>query len=335
MKNPTIREIASKVGVSPSAVFLAINGKKGVSEKTRRRIVQAANEMGYVYHGESGLESIAAHSSRNIAVVLRSTLSPVEQIFYGEMLTNFIFQECDKQNLVPFLISSSQTSVTDALKNAGADGVLALGDLASVLLQEIEASDIPTVTLDSSHIDNPALSVQIAYDTAAYLGTMHLLDLGHRDIMYIGDDSMHDFNILTFRGYQKAIDEAHLLLPMDRVQIGVRNSETLHTALDTIIQRDHRPSAILCATDAYALLTIRYLHENKVRVPDDISIVGIDDLLFSHSFIPALTTVHIDTQKIVHTGISMLIRAMNREPCQSVSIPDVNLVVRESTREFR
>ena len=316
MKNPTTREIAKKAGVSPAAVSLALNGKKGISEDTRKTILKIAQSMNYNPQGNRTRENKRKTARYNIAVLFRTDLNSMDQLFYNELNIS-VMKACES---IPYNL------IFTSVRNAS----LLPSDITTVI-GEIIALEIPFVVLDSSRINFYQTAVRVEYDSAAYLATRHLIELGHRDIAFIGNDNMHDFNVLVFSGFQCATAESDISLPLNRIQIGVYNEESLYASIDNILSGADIPTALFCATDSYAILAIHYLHRKGIRIPEDISVIGIDELIHSRFTIPSLTTVRIDRDLIGKIGSELLIRKIHGEECESVMVPAGELIIREST----
>ncbi len=331
MKKITTREIAKLAGVSPAAVSLALNGKKGIGEDTRKSILKIAKELDYTPKTSIKDEKIHPKPTNNIAVLFRSNLNTIDQFFYNELNTN-IMQACknSQYNLI-FTSTCDTPALPEIMSSRNVDGIIIYGDVNTLTMEKIEELNIPFITLDSSRLPDSHLAIRVDYDNAAYLCTKHLIELGHRDIGFIGNDNMHDFNVLTFNGFQRATIENQLTLGMNRIQISVYGEDSLYNSIDNALAGSNMPTALFCTTDFYAILAIRYLHKKGLRVPDDISVIGIDNITISKYTIPALTTFDIDCELMVQKGLELLFKKMNGEESQSITLPTGHLIVREST----
>ncbi len=331
MEKITTQEIARLAGVSPSAVSIALNGKPGISEKTRARILSVVKQTGYLHHAPGRLNSASA----NIAILFRNEYPLQDRLFYTELNTS-VMEACESLSYNLLFASTfykgSQLTFSDVLRSDMLDGILTYGDVDRIVFSELKTLNIPIIVLDSSRRNGePCLSVQVDYEHAAYTATKHLIDLGHRDIAFIGNNKQHDFNLLVFEGFRRATSEADIALSTNRIQLNVYNEEALGPCIDEALGGTHLPTALFCATDFYAMRALRRLYHRGLRVPDDLSVIGIDDVLSSKYLIPSLTTMSVDRQEMGRLGIELLQKAINGEPCQSVVLPQCKLVVREST----
>ncbi len=329
MTKMTTREIARLAGVSPAAVSFALNGKRGISEETRKQIIAIAREQNY----RPLPAGPRAEKQMNFAVVFRNYLPALDKLFYTE-LNNSVMQVCDEPNISLIMMSvqiqNGEAMLPNALYMDNLDGIIVYGDLDRRIEQELEKLAIPTVVLDSSR-HGLRNAVYVDYANAAYVATRYLIDLGHRDIAYLGNDRMHDFNLQTFGGFQRATTESGLQLSTDRIQLNVYDETTLTKCIDNVFQGAAKPTALFCAADCYAIHAIRHIHSLGMRVPEDVSIVGIDDIVISPYTIPSLTTVRVDRDRIGELGLMLLKKQIAGEPCESVTLPLDELIIRESS----
>ena len=327
-KKVTNRDIAAAAGVSPTAVSFAINGKDGISEETRRLILDAARKLGYI--------TAAPRKVLNIALLFRDGLHEFEQLFYTEMATSII-DGCRTlpYNLVMTTVYHDRDDIrfSDILYSGKIDGLLVFGDPSPEILPAVKSLNIPFVILDSSRRDDSCCAVYVDYKEASLRAACCLIDQGHRDIAFIGNNnkSIQDFTLLTFRGFQKATQQHGIALNTNRIQLDISDEQTLRLAVDRALEGNVRPTALFCCSDYYAIFAIRYLHALGIRVPKDISVIGIDDILISRYLIPSLTTVVVDKERIVRQGIDLLISLIRGEPAQSVTISDFEIAVRDSS----
>ncbi len=330
MATITIKDIARLANVSTASVSFAINNRPGISEKTRKRIFKVIEETGYLYP----LSKTSNRSRSNIAILFQNNLSVLDRQFYSELNTS-ITQQCER---LPynFIIASTyykenKLIFSDILRSPDLDVIITYGDVSKEILPELKSLKIPMLILDCSREEVKKNAVHVDYAHAAYIATQHLIELGHRDIAYIGNEKLNEFDVLTFSGFQKATTAHNITLSMNRIQISVQDEKSLYKCIDHALSGAQPPTALFCTTDSYAIHAIKYLHSKGINVPGDISVVGIDDINVSQFLIPALTTVRISKDSIGELGISLLKKILNGEECESITLPDCNLIEREST----
>ncbi len=329
MKKLTVKDIATMAGVSPAAVSFALNGRKGISDQTRKQILKVVAQTNYRFTGSS-----KKSNCKNIAILFRHDIPTLDQLFYTELNASMV-AACNKLPYTLILTSvyhsEDETVLSDVLHSGNIDGIITYGDVEKLVRRDLNNLGIPIVVLDSSRKSEDQLAVRVDYELAAYKAATHLIDLGHKDIAYIGNDKLHDFNLLTFSGFQRAATEHSLPLGMNRIQLNVYDEPSLYACIDDTLKGETIPTALFCVTDYYAIHAIRYLHSKGMQVPDDISVVGIDDIAVSKFIIPSLTTVHIDRELMGSYGFELMQKCINNEPCESICLPSCDLIVREST----
>ncbi len=330
----TTRELARLAGVSPTAVSFALNGKEGISPETRRKILNIARQMNYNPKKQAASHPLSSVRLNRIAVIFHRDIQPMDMLFYTELNT-IVMQECSAKGIdmlvTQMQIVDGELRLPNCLICREVDGVLVYGDISRTYLERIKSLDIPVVELDSSRSYEGQVAVRVNYRQSAHLATMHLIDLGHRDIAYIGNEELHDFNLQIFSGFQDAISTASYPLDLSRVQLNVRDKQTVYNAVDALLSSATRPSAIFCATDLYAIYAMEYLQKKGLRIPEDISIVGIDDIEISAFTTPALTTVHVDREELARQGFGLLMKCIAEGHKQSIVLEPTHLIRRGST----
>lgn len=332
----TNRDIARMAGVSPAAVSIAVNGKDGISEETRKRILSIARQYHYCPNGAD--RRIVEGRSPYIAVLFRTDANLEDQTFYSEMGMNAMVACREKGYTLVMTYITGEDGVIElppAIRNGEVDGVLVFGDQEPGIYAELDRVGIPFVVLDSSRGVPGQHAVSVDYAEAAYQVTRHLIELGHRDIAYLSNGTLHDFNTLTLAGFQRATTEAGIALYPNRFQIDVEDTQSLRACVDKALGGPQRPTAIFCTVDIYAINMMRYLQSRGLRVPEDISVVSIDDILISQFVSPPLTTMHIDRREMITFGIEMLEQILAGHGCENRILSAPHLIVRESTAAIK
>ncbi len=335
MSQPTIRKIAEAAGVSVAAVSYVLNGKKGVSEQTREKILALIKEMNYTPNLNS--RRLILKRSFNIMVSLDTNVSTLTNSFYTEVLSAIVSRATELgYNIVLYSdkLSESNEALFHALDQKNADGVIFLRDISSELQSSMEKIGAPFVVVDS-HRTNPNYPcVRSDNNLASYIATKHLLDLGHRRIAFIGMDRLPDFYVQTFLGYKRALSEASVPLHPDWIQPDAYDEYSAQQCMARILDCVETPTAVFCASDLYAIGAMNYLQQHGYQIPCDFSVCGIDNIPLSRYYYPALTTVHIDATKMGTRAIDVLIALINGDsslPQECISSDQ--LIVRDSTKE--
>ncbi len=335
MKRYTNKDIAKMAGVSPAAVSIAINGKKGISAEMRASILDIVKKTNYYPNPNS--RRLLSNRTNSIAILLRNDIKPIDQLFHTE-LTESIFNACNNEQ-VNLIFSTLQrydggSMLPQIIRSRDVDGVLIYGDIDSSVLEEISNYEIPFVVLDSSLSSTPYPAVRVDYQLAAYTAAKYLLDCGHTDIAYIGNSTMSQkhFNYAVFSGFQKALTEANISLPLNRIQIEVYDETSLYASVRQAMEGTNKPTALFCATDVYACYSLNYLSAQGYSVPEQVSIIGIDDIIISRFTTPSLTTIRIDRGAIGREGYRLLQTCIEHGQAEGITIPSCELILRNSVR---
>ena len=340
MAKLTIIDIAKLAGVSPSTVSLVMNKRPGISEDTRRRVMEVVERMNFA--PSQSARSQILKSTQNIAVLFNMNSHPLEHLFQ-ESLNKNILRYCTEHefNLVfvacSFEDDSSPVTLPNILRSHGVDGVISYGYVPVSVITSLQELELPYLLLDSHQLPNHCMSLHVDYYSASRLAMRHLLEKGHTNIAYIGSNFPPLYSQQTFEGYRSVLDEEGIVVPLGWIQMQSRDSDDEDSAtkqMQAILQSGKMPTAVFCAADIYAIGAIRAVKQAGLRVPDDISILGIDDILISSYIDPPLTTVRIDTNRLAHRGCDMLFESINLGQVLTVheDFSDFTLVERQTVR---
>lgn len=326
----TIYDIAKAVGVTQTTVANALAGKDNVSEATRQRILKCVQEMGY--RPNEIARSLAQGKTFTLALILPRISTP----FYPEMAE--AVEHTAMQHDYQLLLCNTHDDAAlgrrylERLISRWVDGLIIMG--ASLPLDDIAAQverGLPVVLCDWQENETPdgIPNVSVDFHQAGVLAAQHLITLGHRRLAIIVDEPMQ---ILRLEGFRTMVQDAGISLFPEYVQRGHSTIESGYTATKTLLMLTPHPTAIFATTDWMALGAMQAIVEMGLRVPDDISIVGLDDIVVSAHVSPALTTVAIPKEQLAAAAMEVLlsqIAGQNDAPIALVVPP--HLVVRQST----
>lgn len=294
----TIREIAKVAGVSPATVSLVLNNKPGVSNERRQMIQRLLDESGYEKRSSD-------KSSFNILFVKYVQYGTIVE-HNGDFITRVLDglqDEADrlKINLTMRNVSSSHfEEIFDCLKTGGYHGLIVLGtELDDAFARKLEHASIPTVVLDNM-VEHYALdSVVMDNRGGAYAGVCFLIENGHRAIGFV--KSRYDISNfrLRYEGYRSALEKHGI--PFDKKYI-FEVEPTMHGAyhdmLNALSKGRELPTGFFAGNDSMGAGVVKALKQYSYRVPEQISMVGIDDLPFCSISDPMLTTMAIPKEMI-------------------------------------
>jgi LacI family transcriptional regulator len=330
-KRPTIKDVARQAGVSFKTVSRVINGQRGVSEEVEARVRAAIVGLGYVVNYSA--RSLAQGDSTVIGVVIPRITDPrsLDLIYHvGEVA------ERSRLSIVVFNRPSVDQgpSVGPFIGHGMLGALMVMGPRSvNTYLPMIQALRIPTVVVESlmdGEVEGVVPCVVSDNLGGARRGVDYLVELGHRRIAYIaGADSYQ--NRMRQQGYIEALAEAGLKPSEDLIRIGRWTWQGGHEQVSALMDLPVRPTAVFCANDTMALGAMCALRELGYRVPEDVSVLGFDDIPAAEGSRPALTTVRQPTAEMVELAFELLRRAREGEaiPAANHVLP-AELIVRSS-----
>ena len=325
----TIKDIAKAAGVSHTTVSRALRGDPRITSDTTNRILQVADELGYIPN--SIAQSLNAQRTYTIGMLVTSVADPVVMDF-----VEGAEDVAQAQGYCIFLSTSRndpvrEFHVVETFQRRRVDGVIVVasrsGDQYRLALDRIQ---VPLVLLDSEevHDTHPAVNVDNVGGAAA--AVTHLLQLGHQRIGYIGATDRRLTNLKRLAGYTATLQEAGLQADPNWL---------ISPAAADDIQRgrlglDHclaaGVTAIFCYNDQIAISVLNSCYYKGIAVPQQLSIVGFDDIRPANYVNPPLTTVRQPLQQMGRTGMAMVLALIDKTPVQN-QLLDCTLVVRAST----
>jgi DNA-binding LacI/PurR family transcriptional regulator len=336
VENPTSRDIADLAGVSQATVSRALRNSPLVREETRTRIQQIARDLNYfVNRNAAGLRT---HQSNTIALLLFDDTDGTDtkmNLFFLSMLDNITRSAARLGYDV--LVSLQQLTDDWHIKYQAshrADGLILLGygDYAKYCekLAALAAANTRFIIWGPIVKDQPGHSFGCDNEIGGYQATKHLVDLGRKHIAYIGRMARRSpEHAARYDGYTRALREAGME-PNEKLRVPADNSELLgYQAVQELLDRGAPFDAIFAVTDLIAIGAMRALQDAGLRVPEDVSVVGFDDMPLAAYVTPALTTVQQNAQMGGDALVEGIVNLIQGELIQSRLITP-KLIVRES-----
>ena len=333
MSRVTIADVASAAGVSKTAVSFAFNNPNRLGPATLERVLGVAQDLGYTPHPAA--RALSTKRSGTIGLLIPQRLAIVFGNPFVSELIQGLGEQCDEHDLTLLLVPPLDGSLEQAIRMASVDGFISLGlgpdDSAVRVLERI---GIPNVLIDSEgSTDHPA--VNIDDEAGAEAAARHLLGLGHRRIAILvlppvraqKDPSPSVTRRLS--GYRKAIDAAGA--PEPTTVIAGISVAAGGRAFESLPRGRRGPTGVLAMSDMAAIGVLGAAESARLRVPEDLSVVGFDDIPAAAWTSPPLTTVR---QPIVEKGklaARILIQRMSGKSVDSPRPLGTTLVVRKST----
>ncbi|MCF4098133.1 LacI family DNA-binding transcriptional regulator [Maritalea mediterranea] len=336
-KNPKIQDVAAVAGVSTATVSRALSNPDMVSQKTRDLVLDAVQKTGYRVNRAA--KSLRKRQSDAILALLPDLGNP----FFSQILSGIesVFTTSDLSLLVSDTKGIRQDSILDYFMDMRADGMIILdGAVPRALLSQLQDSPFgqrivfacewkPEFKFPSVRSDNFGGAIQ---------AVEHLYALGHRKIGHISGPRNNVLTKERLRGVEAAMTNLNLLFNRDFfIDGGAFSLDAGAQAARSFMEMDDRPTAITCGSDLIAMGFISEITRRGLKVPEDISVVGFDDIEIAGSFIPSLTTIRQNRTQLGVLAASYLldqIAGRVHPPAKQVQEIDVKLIPRQSTAQL-
>jgi len=326
----TIRDVAARAGVSVATVSKVINDRYGVSAATLARVRAVIDELGY----EASLVAQSLRNHRtNVIGILVADLEP----FSTELLKGAA--DAIRGSGFELVVYSAGGRTGDPVGwekryLSRLSGTLVDG---AVLVTPTVSLDVvpgtPVVAVDPHTGPSHLPTIDSDNLRGAQLATEHLLDLGHRRIAFLAGRPDLQSAELRKTGYLRALTAAGIAPDDDLIRIGAYDPEISAASAHALLTAPDRPTAVFAANDISAIATVAAAGELGLSVPDDLSVVGFDNVPESALCSPPLTTVNQPIREMGHRAIAMLIALINGDEVGHTHVTlDTGLVVRRSTR---
>jgi LacI family transcriptional regulator len=332
---PNIEDVADAAGVSTATVSRVLNRPDSVREALRSRVLEAITRLGYVPH--AGARALKLQRSGTVGAVFPT----VDNAIFAKAIDAFQQRLADAG--LQLLIATSGYDVDTETRQAmnlvsrGADALALCGvGQSPQLLQFLHQRELPVV--HAMTYPPPPGMVCVGFDNARAIGqaVRYLLDLGHRRIaMLAGITRDNDRAAARVAGVRQALERAGLPLPAGHLVERKYGLADAREGFRVLMAAQPAPTAILCGNDVLAFGALLEARTMGIDVPGSVSIVGFDDLEMARHIQPALTTLHVPTQRMWHAVADRLIAALELLPVPAATEVEVELVVRGSTGPAR
>ena len=337
MGNLTIRDIARMAGVSTTAVSFVLNNRPGVSDATRQRVQDIIQRTGFTPNVHTRRLNLG--KSFTIHVVLRwHDYSLFNQFALETLYGIFRASKALGYSVIFTFVEDSMDAeqLIESVRSKDCDGVILnqISDPSFTTL--LQRENIPFICTDSHMKKDGTLPiVEVDYYDAAYKATRYLIDCGHTEIGFIGPVTPLEFHESTFTGYTDALRDAGLVCNPAWISKIAYAETSAETCIKQLLRLPWLPTAFFCAGDSFAIDTIHYGKDCGLQIPQDISILGLDNLLVSRYIDPPLSTMTFDKELLGETSVRLLHQIMTGEPYQAVTLLPTTLVERKTVRYLR
>ncbi|HEY2974724.1 MAG TPA: LacI family DNA-binding transcriptional regulator [Pyrinomonadaceae bacterium] len=333
MQHVSIKDIARAAKVSHPTVSRALSNSPLVKGETAKRIRQIAASLGY--RPSAIARSLATKRTKTIGVVVTSIADP----FIADVISG-VEEAANDHGYSVFLANSNanpdrEVRVVHSFHERRVDGILVtasrVGALYVPLLSQLK---VPIVLINNQHPDETdefIYSVTIDNIKASTEVMGHLIGLGHKRIAYIGDRGGFQSDTERLAGYRQALAVAEYPFLPELVVHGDGKPGGGEQAMESLLALANPPTAVFCYNDMSALGALRALHSHGIKIPEELSLVGFDDLAIASYTFPLLTTVSQPKQQMGRMAMEIMIKLLSRIDSKTNIKVEGELIVREST----
>ena len=328
----TLKDIARQTGYSVNTVSHALAGKTDIAPATREEIARVAREMGYIRN--TAASSLRSGRSRTIALILPDAANPnfiimfrgIEAFFRQKSYTVFVLNTDEDPGI-------ERDAIRAALAQ-NADGIIlcpAADDEEN--LQYLQGTGVP-FCLIGRRTEGGADYVICDDEMGGYLAAGHLFDAGHRELALFNGDMRISAASERLAGVRRALQERGAALPADRIlSLSVKTGDSNRAQMRTFFEQHPALSGLIAFSDLLAYEAICVLEEMGKRVPQDISVVGFDNICSDFSFSPALSSVSVSKKTMAATAAELIwAKIEGNAPAKSCILLPTKLVERRTVR---
>lgn len=316
----TIKDVAKLAGVSTTTVSHVINKTRFVAEDTTKAVWDAIQALHY--SPSAVARSLKVNTTKSIGMIITTSEAP----FFAEIVLA-VEEYCYRQGYSLFLCNTQNNpekiqNHLDMLIKKRVDGVLVMcTEYTENSLTLFNGTNIPMVIMDWGRHDEKSDRILDNSFEGGYLATKHLIDNGHKEIGVIAGNLEKTTARDRFNGFLEAMKEANLPVRQEWITEGDFEPEDGYECMNNLFRLEKLPTAIFCFNDVMALGAISAITERGLSVPNDISIIGYDNIHSSRFYAPPLTTIHQSKSRLGTQALNLLLERIQKE--EKVSEPQI------------
>lgn len=341
--NVTLKDIAERAGVSISTVSRVINNDKNkpASQETAQKIWNLVREMGYIpnFHAKNlkaGKKS-SSNLDKTIGCILASPNDTFKDHFFSQIMMGIQSEAVRHGYNVGYTFSyfEDKSALFQHITSTQVDGSIVLGRMNEDFLSFLQSNIKNLVYVGLNRVGRNFDEVICDAYEATCCAVDYLISLGHKNIGYIGEiPSTANNNIINehrFRAFKDTLAKYNIPLNESYIKNITLSSKEGYNAMSEIIQSGNLPSAVFCGNDITAIGAMRAIHKGGLCIPQDVSVIGLDNIEVSEYFRPSLTTIHVPKEELGKFAVKLLIDKINggHEINTLIKLP-FKLIVRES-----
>lgn len=330
MKYITLKMVAEKAEVSVNTASRAINNRPDINLETKKRVLRIAKELGYIRNAAA--VALRTKKTGTIGVVIADNRNP----FYAEVLNGM--EEAAREKNYHIILANTQR---DYKKEEEAINLLLAKRVDGLLITPVQDEDEDIKNLIDANIpfvvvgrDFENIEVDAVYNDevkGGFLATEYLIKKGHKRIALIDGFLYKSPAKSRLEGYKKALNKYRIPLDESLISVGDINIEDGYERTKQMLEKNLDFTAIFAYNDMMAFGSMQAIREKGLRIPEDIGLVGYDDILFCSLMNPALTTIRLKKQELGTESVKLLLSRINgnRKKAKKIML-DVDIIVRKT-----
>lgn len=330
----TIKDIAKLANVSHTTVSRALNNSPLINEETKSKIKALAEQLNYVPNYSA--KSLVLDKSYTIGLFFSTITHGTSPSFFYETVRGVNSIIKGNYNLVVRGIDDYKDFTTINKKRFDGIILMSQSDKDNAFIYDVLQKQIPLVVLNREMSESSLINILSNDKEGAYKAVKYLVENGHKDVAIIeGEESFKSTNERR-SGFMKALIEEKITVTNEYMVRGNYNMEGGYQAMKRLLSLSKVPTAVFCSNDDMAIGAIKAVFESGISVPENISIIGFDDIGFSKYATPALTTIRRPMEKVSITGGEKLLDLINKQDCKGEKIYiNTELVIRDSVAKLK
>jgi LacI family transcriptional regulator len=328
----SIKDVAKEARVSIATVSRVLNNIDVVNDDTKQRVKDAIEKLGY--RPNIVARSLKTQRTRTVGIIVPD----ISNQFYPEIVRGAE----DVANIYEYNVMLCNTDLEKdkeieyirIMKEKMADGIIYMSSfLDEDLLKLLEELKLPAILIENTDPSGKLASVSIDNEKAAYDGVAYLIKKGNKKIAYVGaDKGGNNLSANRYKGYEKALKEKKVKIDEDMIEFTGSKAKDGFDAVNRILEKSEI-DAVFCTGDEIAMGVINGLRERGIKVPEQVDVMGFDNIYFSSIFYPKLTTVAQPMYDMGSVGMRMLIKKINgSEPEEKSYVLDHQIIERSSCK---
>jgi DNA-binding LacI/PurR family transcriptional regulator len=334
MKRATIRDVAKACNVSITTVSKALNGYPDVNEATKEGILKAAKALGYVPN--TSARSLGGIPVKTIALLM-SSLGQKDESGYIYELISSIYNECIKRGYEFILLATDslrqkEMTFLELCRHKNLDGAVVMGlNMNDAYYKELEDSPIPCALMDMDVTGDNICLISTDNKSASYEAVEHLIKKGRKEIAILNGKENARVSRDRLLGYKKALEANGIPIDPDYIVYTDFSADDALEKAKVMLTRHKRIDAIFCASDLIAFGTLAAASEMNIQVPEDLSIVGFDDIFAARYAFRGLTTVSQNYYKIGSRATECVIDMVEGKQTPKRIVVSHDFIIRNTT----